>query len=342
MIAAAFAARLNYLRLPELPLSPEGGLPDHVVIIPARDEANQIARVVSSFPRSEVVVVDDHSSDATAEIAASAGAHVRKAEPLQPGWKGKPNACWTGVLYTSSDWILFVDADTWYDSGFLPSLLAYAEREGLAALTVFPRQHRTTFFERVLLPYAFGLYFAGVNAARVNDPRNLDALANGQCLLVRRDAYEFVQGHRAVAGSATEDVELARLFKRHRMKIRVVRAEGLAHARMYDSLSAIWRGFEKNSFKFLKLNRRTGLFVVATATLMTTWLPVLLLLGYRGEAVASAILLLVPAIAWRPWYGSIRSSLLAPLAICLFQLIAISAMVKDLFGVTTQWKGRPV
>jgi len=342
MIAAAFAARLNYLRLPELPRSGEASLPDHVVIIPARDEAGQIARVVGSFPHSEVVVVDDHSSDATAENAAAAGAHVRKAQPLQPGWKGKPNACWTGVRYTSSDWILFVDADTWYDPGFLPSLLTYAAREGLAALTVFPRQHRMTFFERVLLPYAFGLYFAGVNAARVNDPRHPDALANGQCLLVRRDAYEFIQGHRAVAGSAVEDVDLARLFKRHRMKIRVVRAETLAHARMYDSLSAIWRGFEKNSFKFLKLNLRTGLFVAAAATLMTTWLPVLVWLGYRGQAVAAAILFFVPAIAWRPWYGSLRVSLLAPMAIYLFQLIAVTAMVKDLFGLTTQWKGRPV
>lgn len=342
MIATAVIARWNYLRLPELPPSGATRPADHVVIIPARNEASNIERAVRSFPASDVVVVDDHSTDATAAIATAAGAHVRQAQALQPGWKGKPNACWTGALYTESAWILFVDADTWYEPGFLPSLLDYAVREDLAALTVFPRQHRITLFERMLLPYAFGLYFAGVHPARVNDPRYLDALANGQCLLVRRDAYEFVQGHRAVASSAVEDVELARLFKRHRMKIQVVRAESMAHARMYDSLAAIWLGFEKNSFKFLKLNRRTGVIVVAAATLMTSWLPALLYLIYRGEAAAAVLFLFVPAAAWFPWYGSVAASLFAPLAIYLFQLIAITAMAKDVLGITTRWKGREV
>ncbi len=342
MIATALFARRNYLQLPELPQSDSTEPVDHVVIIPARDEAARIARAVKSFPGSDVVVIDDHSSDATVEIASAAGAHVRRAEPLQQNWKGKPNACWTGALYTDSTWILFVDADTWYEPAFLPSLLDYAVTENLAALSVFPKQHRVTFFEKMLLPYAFGLYFTGVDPVRVNNHLKPDALANGQCLLVRRDAYEFIQGHRAVATSAVEDVALAGLFKRHRMQIRVLRAESLAHARMYESLGAIWCGFEKNSFKFLKLNRRTALRVVASATLMTSWLPVLVYLLYKGETVAATLFFFAPAIAWLPWYASAFSALLAPFAIYVFQLIAISAMVKDYFGIGTNWKGRHV
>ncbi len=342
MIATALYARRNYLNLPELPQSAPPDPVDHVVVIPARNEAPRIARAVLSFPGSDVVVVNDHSSDATAEVATAAGAHVRQAEPLQNGWKGKPNACWTGALYTDSAWILFVDADTWYDPAFLPSLLDYAINEDLVALTVFPRQHRLTLFEKMLLPYAFGLYFTGVDPVRVNDPRRPDALANGQCLLVRRDAYEFIQGHRAVAASAVEDVALARLFKRHRMKIRVLRAESMAHARMYESLGAIWRGFEKNSFKFLKFNRRTALLVVVSSALMTSWLPMLVYLLHKGETTAAALFFFVPALAWLPWYGFSLSALLAPIAIYLFQLIAISAMVKDYFGIGTDWKGRHV
>jgi glycosyltransferase involved in cell wall biosynthesis len=340
MIAIARFARHNYIGLPEL-LSVETSDPvDHVVIIPARDEAPRIARAVKSFPDSGVVVVDDHSTDATAEIAAAAGAHVRQAEPLQANWKGKPNACWTGALYTDSKWILFVDADTWYEPAFLPALLDYAVSENLAALSVFPNQHRFTFFENLLLPYAFGIYFSGVDPTRVNDPLQPEALANGQCLLVRREAYEFIQGHRAVVTSAVEDVALARLFKRHRMKIRVMRAEKLAHARMYESLGAIWRGFEKNSFKFLKLNRRTAFRVVVSATLMTSWLPMLAILIHAGHLTAAVAFFFVPALAWLPWYGLGFSALLAPFAIYLFQLIAISAMVKDFFGIGTNWKGR--
>jgi chlorobactene glucosyltransferase len=342
MVFAAFAARRNYLRLPELPQSDSGSLPDHVVIIPARNEAGRLERAVKSFPESEVLVVDDHSTDGTAEIAVAAGAHVRQAEPLKRGWKGKPNACWTGAQYTESDWILFVDADTWFEPKFLPSLLDYAVAEDLAALTVFPTQHRISFFERMILPYAFGLYFTGVNAEHINNHLKPEALANGQCLLVRRDAYEFIHGHRAVAASAVEDVALARLFKRHRMRIHVVRAESMAHARMYDSLGAIWRGFEKNSFKFLKLNRRTGLIVIAAATLMTSWLPLLIALAYKGHWIAAALFFFIPALAWLPWYGSVLTALLAPGAIYLFQLIALSAMVKDFFGIGTRWKGRDV
>lgn len=342
MIAIALFARRNYIGLPELTPVETSDPVDHVVIIPARDEAPRIARAVKSFPDSDVVVVDDHSTDATAEIAAAAGAHVRQAEPLQAKWKGKPNACWTGALYTDSKWILFVDADTWYEPAFLRALLSYAVSENLDALSVFPKQHRLTFFENLLLPYAFGLYFSGVDPLRVNDPLKPEALANGQCLLVRREAYEFIQGHRAVATSAVEDVALARLFKRHRMKIRVMRAEKLAHARMYDSLGAIWRGFEKNSFKFLKLNRRTALRVVASATLMTSWLPMLAILIHEGHTAAAAAFFFVPALAWLPWYGFGFSALLAPFAIYLFQLIAISAMVKDFFGIGTNWKGRHV
>ncbi|MBA3973099.1 MAG: hypothetical protein C0504_02640 [Candidatus Solibacter sp.] len=342
IIAAAWLARRNYLALPELPASTPDSLPDHVVIIPARDEQARINRAIRSFPVSDVVVVDDHSADRTASLAAAAGAHVRHAAPLAAGWKGKSNACWTGALYTESDWILFVDADTWYDHSFLPSMLDYAVREDLAAVTVFPRQHRLTFFEKMLLPYAFGLYFTGVDALAVNNHLKPDALANGQCLLVRRDAYEFVQGHRAVANSAVEDVALARLFKRHRMKIRVVRAESMAHARMYGSFAAIWRGFEKNSFKFLKFNRRTRFIVAAASTLMTSWLPMLAWLIQKDQFIAASIFFFIPAAAWRAWYGSTVHALLAPFAIYLFQLIALSAMVKDFFGLKTEWKGRQV
>lgn len=342
MIAAAWRARRNYLALPELPAALPDPVPDHVVIIPARDEEQRIARAVRSFPSSDVVVVDDHSSDATAEYAAAAGAHVRPAEPLPSGWKGKPNACWTGALYTESNWILFVDADTWYDPSFLPSMLDYAVSENLVALTAFPRQHRLTFFEKILLPYAFGICFTGVDSARVNNHLHPEALANGQCLLVRRDAYEFVHGHRAVANSAIEDVALARLFKRHRMKIHVVRAEAMANTSMYDSLPAIWRGFEKNSFKFLKFNRRTRLIVAAAATLMTFWLPMLAWLIQKEQFIAASILFFIPAAAWRGWYSSTVHALFAPFAIYLFQLVALSAMVKDFFGLKTGWKGRQV
>ena len=75
---------------------------------------------------------------------------------------------------------------------------------------------------------------------------------------------------------------------------------------------------------------------------MTAWLPVLLALLYFHIWPAAAIFFFVPAIAWRRWYGSWRYALLAPLAIYLFQAVAMLAMVKSVFGLTTDWKGRRV
>ncbi len=342
MFLFAGRSRAQYAALPELKQAADTPSQDHCVIIPARNEEAVIGRCVRSFPDTLTVVVDDHSTDRTAERAREAGADVRPAQTLQRRWLGKPNACWSGALYTSSDWILFVDADTWYEPRFLPSLLAHAAKENLAAVSVFPRQKCFTWWERTLLPYAFGLYFTGVNARAVNDPRKPEALANGQCLLFRRKSYEFLGGHKSVATSVIEDVELARLLKRHRMSGRVMRCESMAYVRMYDSFGALWRGFEKNSFRFLQVNLRTALLVVVASIVMTSWLPVLLLLAYLRLWPAAALFFIVPALAWRPWYGSWRYAMLAPFAIYLFQAIAISAMVKGILGLTTDWKGRRV
>jgi len=340
----AFRSRRRYLGLPELTRPdghPEGIDYDHVVIIPARNEEAVIGRAVSSLEGSTVLVVDDHSADRTAEAAREAGAIVRQAEPLPPGWLGKPNACWTGVRYTDSSWILFADADTWFEPGFVKTAIAYAHQHQLTALSVFPRIETVTLFERMLLPYAFGLYFTGVNPERVNRITDPECLANGQCLLIRRSAYEFIGGHRAVAGSVVEDVALAQLLKRHRTPYRMMRAESLAHVRMYDSLRAIWRGFEKNSFRFLKLNPGTGAWVVASSIAMMSWIPAAGALWAEAQVWALPGLLLAPAAAWWPWYRG-WSALLAPFAILLFQGIALSGMFKTLTGLKTEWKGRPV
>ncbi len=88
---------------------------------------------------------------------ASAAALIA-APPLPEGHLGKPNACYAGALASIAEWLLFVDADTWYEAGFAAQFVAYARRERLEMLSAFPRQQTESFFERVLLPYAFALY----------------------------------------------------------------------------------------------------------------------------------------------------------------------------------------
>ena len=188
-------SRANYLRLPEL--SSGSSTPYSIaIVIPARNEEHNIERAVRSF-RDNVIVVDDSSTDATSRRALAAGATIVQPPPLTPGMLGKPNACLAGANASESDWLLFVDADTWYEPAFVPALISYAKRNSLDMASVFLKQECLTVIEKILLPYAFALYFCGVHAESVNNAKSAEALANGQCMLFRRSAYQAIGGHRS-------------------------------------------------------------------------------------------------------------------------------------------------
>lgn len=342
IIGLAWLSRHRYLSLPALPRPSAPVDEDHVVVIPARNEERNIERAVKSFPGSLVVVVDDHSDDRTAAVATAAGAAVRTAQPLAKGAMGKASACWSGALYTESKWILFADADTWYEPEFLQSALGLARREDLIALTVFPRPEYGSPLERILLPYVSGLSFAGVNAMKVNSARAPQALANGQCMLVRRDAYEFVKGHESVIQSVAEDVALARIFKRHRMPVRAMRAERLAYARAYGSFRSMWQGFDRNPLRFLQGDRMAAAWAIATSFVMAAWGPATWWLASQDYLWLAALVALAPVAGWMPWYRSRAWALAAPLAVYLFPAIAIPGLIKSLFGFRPVWKGRRV
>lgn len=343
MVLFLVRARTNYNRLPQLERLKKGDpLEDVIVIVPARNEETHVGRCIRSFPPGWVLVVDDDSLDRTAELARLAQAEVLPAPPLLKGALGKPNACAAGAKATASEWILFADADTWYDHDFLASLLAYARLEGLDMVSVFPKQEWISLSERIILPYAFALYFCGVDAEAVNAPESMDAMANGQCILFRREVYDFIGGHGAVLGSVIEDAALARNARRHRINMRILRAEKLAHVRMYDGFDAIWRGFTRNSSRFLPVGRGTAWKVILVSILLASWLPIvaaLLLAQWWIPLVAFAVL---PTFLLRPWYGAWHRAALAPAAIYLFQLIALNALLVATFGRKTTWKGRPV
>ena len=336
-------SRRNYMSLPELPVEPTAAGDDDVtVIVAARNEEGVIERVVGSFEGVRVVVVDDASQDRTAELAQRAGAEVIQAPPLEPCVMGKPNACRAGASAAISEWLLFVDADTWYRPHLVSSLVSYARREALDVVTLFLRQETRTPVERILLPYAFALYFCGVSAARVNSPRSKEALANGQCLLFRREAYESIGGHAAVARSVIEDVALASVAKSRGLRLRVMRAEHLGSVRMYDSFEAIRRGFEKNSFRFLNVNPFTGIQVVAASILLTSFVPLLVLLCVERRWLPAVLFAALPSVLLAPWYSIRWYAITAPLAIYGFQAIALSAMLRTITGIKTMWKGRDV
>jgi chlorobactene glucosyltransferase len=334
-------ARFHYERLPKIPYVAGAQLPDVTVIVPARNEEANIGRLLGSFPEDMVIVVDDHSEDRTAAIAREMDVRVIAAPDLAGGEMGKPKACMAGALATESEWLLFVDAGTHFARVFLPSLLQYAVDQKLEMINVFLRQETVTIAEKIIMPYAFALYFTGVNSARVNAQPPREWLANGQCLLVKRHAYLKIGGHGAVAHSVIGAVALARLAAGHGIRARVTRAEHMGSVRMYDSFPAIWRGFERSSFRFLRENPFTGVQVALASILLTLWLPLLALLLLDGYNRQAALFGLLPAIILFPWYRN-PYALLAPVAIYVFQFLALNALWKSMTGTKTLWKGREV
>jgi Glycosyltransferase like family 2 len=222
------------------------------VVVPARDEAGRIGGCVAALLGQdaavvEVVVVDDGSGDGTGEEAARAGARVELAPPPRPGVAGKAAACAHGArVATAGRWLAFVDADVVLAPEALSRLLAACRAGGAAAASPLARQATRTWWEELLLP-DLGLQVAErLDLDAVADPGRPAAFLSGQCLLVRRDAYEAVGGFGAVAGSLVEDVALAARLKAagHRLEVRL--APGLAAVRMYGRFGDLWAGLTKN------------------------------------------------------------------------------------------------
>ena len=208
--------------------------PEVSVIVPARNEEACLADCLRSLvgqeePSYEVLVVDDHSTDGTRRIAESFPLRVISADPLPPGWSGKCNAAWSGAKAARGKWLLFTDADTKHTLHSITAGLSEAAAFDAALLSYSPKQEVHSFAERALMPVIFAELAATYRPKDVCDPHSPVAAANGQYMLIRREVYDAVGGHAAVATAILEDVELAK---------RVKQAGGRLRFRVSDVVSA--------------------------------------------------------------------------------------------------------
>jgi len=334
LLLAAFVWRSwrNYRGLRELAPGDTGRRQqvDCMVVIPARNEEANIAAVVRSLPPDSVIVVDDFSRDKTAAEARAAGAGVLPAPQPIAGAVGKSNACMEGARVLTSRWILFADADTRFEAGFVESAVAAAESGKIDFLSVYLSPEYRTLWESALSPYGVALYFCGIN------PRADSASAfNGQCVLVNRAAYEFIGEHRSVLGYLCEDIKIAELAMRHRMKFAVMRAPrlGRVHIRPAD--------FARNARRFVEVSSWRGIGIAVAVALWTLWLPILAVLFARHRFAAAIAWALLPSVFLSPWYGWARA-ILAPVGIYAILPGLIRGAVGAAMGRHVEWKGRVI
>jgi glycosyltransferase involved in cell wall biosynthesis len=232
------------------------------VIIAARNEEESLPACLASLVGQseegfapgvewELIVVNDDSSDRTREIAASyPDVIVIDAPPLdlssRGGFTGKNNACWAGAQIARGRHLLFTDADTVHEPRDLLRALREAEKYKAALLSYSPRQIVSGFWQHALMPLVFSELASVYPPKQVNDPQRRLAAANGQFILVERDAYFSVGGHRAVGTQVLEDVALAHNIKRGPRVIRFRYAPDALSARMYRTTAAMVEGWTKN------------------------------------------------------------------------------------------------
>lgn len=228
------------------------------VIVPARNEEDCLGACLQSLVSQseeifelgrdwELIVVDDHSTDRTAEIARSfAGVTLMQAGKLEPGWTGKANAIWTAAVHARGRWLLFTDADTVHQPGNLRRAMHEAERHKAGVLSYSPRQIVRGLAQRSLMPLVFCELALAYPPAKVSDPNQRIAAANGQFLLVEREAYRKLGGHASIAANVLEDVEFAYLAKRRKIGLRFRYADDAVATRMYRTTAAMIEGWTKN------------------------------------------------------------------------------------------------
>ena len=334
------------------------------VIIPARNEAHNIARCVSSLGATslrdvEIIVVDDHSTDDTAGIAREAAggdARVRitTPPPLPGGWFGKQWACAHGASVATGSLLLFTDADTWHAPELLARAVTALHERGADLFSVAGQQETVSFWEKVVQPVVFiGLFswFGGMEQiSRATEPRR--KIANGQFILVRRAVYDAEGGHQAVRGYVAEDLMLAQQWTRAGRAVHMVVGLDLLRTRMYRSLPDLIQGWGKNAWAggrhlFADAKWWPLLRVLMPLGPLLGLLPVLLMvLGISGvlppyAAQMGGYAFLFQTTVWMALYTYVqmapRYAVLYPLGCVIAMYIFAKAAWR---GEQTEWKGR--
>lgn len=328
------------------------------VLIPARNEELGIAACVESVLASrnielEVIVLDDHSTDHTAEIVqriASRDSRVRleSAPPLPEGWCGKQHACFVLATLAKYDVFTFLDADVRLKSDALARMQAFLDQSHADLVSGFPRQETSSFLEKLLIPLINWLLlcFLPIFAMRFCRWAAFGA-GCGQWFMTTRTAYETIGGHAAVKSSLHDGLMLPRAYRHGGFWTDFCDARNLATCRMYRSARGVWLGLAKNAREGMAANGQIGFWTVVL--LCGQVLPFLFVIpsltidSYAGLIIGAAFL-----VSWltrfllarrfdRSWLGS----LLHPLAILFLLAIQWYAIGRAILGKPVGWKGRP-
>lgn len=323
-------------------------------IVPARNEERTIEACVRSLARqaeiAKIFVVNDHSTDRTAEIVQGMATEIRKVQLLEApeipaGWLGKNHAVWEGAKHATSRWLLFTDADAELLDGAAAQALRIAGETGAALVSFSPEQVTKAWYERALIPFVYSRLAKHFSYDAVNDAESKTAAANGQFLMIRENVYDEIGGHESVAGEVLEDVALAKRTKAARYRIWFGSGVGVVRVRMYRSFDEMWEGWKKNLY--LLVGGTPGA-VFRELIWVVPWITLaLLILGLRAPPAFVAALGLL--VARHAVYGSTLLRNHFRVMYILYYIPAVALYAGVLWASyraytrgTVEWKGRRI
>lgn len=340
---------------------PQPGGPRISILVPARNEAENIATCVHSlmeqrYPNLEVIVLDDESEDETPHVLQALQRQyptlrVLTGRPLPAGWMGKNWACHQLAQNASGEYLLFTDGDTVHHPDCAARTIAIAETLKADLLTGLPDQRSGSWGEHFVLPFLrWGLTTLVPHFLAKRLPWPGLTVGVGQFLIFRREAYDRLGGHRAVRGAVVEDVMLARRAQAADLRVIFADLRGWVACRMYHDWRSVVQGFTKNMYAFFGAPLPMYLF----AWLWMWWLFVFPMAGLLLAALDMPLPGFQPRLAWAamllswflwaehgrepdtPW----AVTLLYPVTVTLFVLIALRSAWVTVLRRPLVWKGR--
>lgn len=371
---AALPAVLTLLNLREYqppPPAAPGSLPRVAVLIPARDEEEGIAACLESVLAStrvalDVLVMDDGSTDRTAEIVgrlAASDSRVRllQAPALPAGWNGKQHACWQAAQASTAPVLCFLDADVRLQPEALARCAGVLQREQAALVSGFPQELTGTWLEKLLIPLIHFILLGLLPMRLLRTTTDPGVAAGcGQFLLVVRDAYLKSGGHSSIRHTMHDGLLLPKLLRQNGFRTRLVDLTEFATCRMYRTARTTWNGLAKNATEGIAAPARIVPFTLLLGLGQVSPLPLLWLawqhtrfiIPFFGPPIrvgmvpvwiaAAAVALsylprVINTIRYRQsWLGA----LLHPVGVLLLLVLQWYALGRKLLGRPAGWKAR--
>lgn len=352
---------LRCLKRPAADGAVDGSVPLISVLIPARDEEENIGRCLDcltrqDYPNFEVLVLDDRSADFTASIVqriADTDSRVKliTGEPLAEGWAGKPFACHQLAKSARGSWLLFVDADTMHAPSMLRSVLALALKLKPSLLSGFPRQLGMSLPQKVVIPVIYFIIMSWMPLwllQRCKSPK--PSLAIGQFMLFPTEEYWRIGGHEAVKSAILEDVWMGVTVCRRGGRHVAVDLSRVVSCDMYRSVGAMWEGLVRSLYSIVAVSRVAliPLFAIGYfffllpfyslwSVLVTTTVPV----DVRALVFFQvAAILIMRGLVDNRFREPVISAFVHPFGFSFLFLAALYAGGLRLIGASVRWKRR--